>query len=88
MSDIKNKFNVDDHVIILGSEHLTWKITNTKKNKEHNYVYSLMLVDGNYEIESLPWVPEVLLVLIVVGADVFTLEDESQSCITEVSPVN
>ena len=66
MSAQKNKFNINDKVVILGSENLLWVIENFKKDEEHKYTYSMKLKEGEFVQESLPWIPECLLSLKVL----------------------
>lgn len=63
MSTSVNKFEVNDRVVIIGSEELVWVIKEINKNQEHNYIYSIKLTDGIFDQESLPWIPECLLSL-------------------------
>jgi len=62
----KNKFNINDKVVILGSENLLWAIENFKKDEEYNYIYSMKLEEGEFAQELLPWIPECLLSLKVL----------------------
>ena len=66
MSTQENIFNINDKVVILGSEHLVWIVESYKEEKDYNYIYSLKLTDGDFTQESLPWIPECLLELKVL----------------------
>lgn len=63
MSTPANIFNINDKVVILGQEHLVWIIESYKEEKDYNYIYSIKLVDGDFTQESLPWIPECILLL-------------------------
>ena len=63
----QNKYQKDELVIIYGSEHLTFKIIDFRKDEDNiypdnKYNYSLELVEGTFVQDELPCVPECLLV--------------------------
>jgi len=63
----QNKYEKDELVTIYGSEYLTFKIIDFKKDEDNiypdnKYNYSLELVEGTFVQDELPCVPECLLV--------------------------
>ena len=66
-SEVENKYQKDELVVIYASEHLTFKIIDVLKDElgiypDNKYNYNLELVEGEFAQGELPCVPECLLV--------------------------
>ena len=66
-SQVINQYKKGELVSIYGSPHMTFKIIDFKKDEmniypENNYNYVLELVEGTFVQDTLPCIPEYLLV--------------------------
>ena len=65
-SEVENKYQKDELVVIYASPHLTFKIIDVLKDElgiypDNKYNYNLKLVEGEFAQDELPCVPECLL---------------------------
>ena len=56
-----SKFIKGDFVKVYGSWHLIWEVINLRSDEEHDYLYILRLIEGNFPQERLTWIPECLI---------------------------
>lgn len=61
---MSSKYEKENKVILLGSDHLIWEIIDYKSDNEYNYIYKLKLIEGYFPQDELPWIPECLLKII------------------------
>ena len=51
----------EEFVKIYGSLNLIWEITDIKNDIQHDYLYVLDLIEGDFIKKNLPWIPECLI---------------------------
>ena len=56
-----SKFHKGEFVKIYGSLNLIWEITDIKYDVQHDYLYVLDLIEGDFIKKKLPWIPECLI---------------------------
>ena len=56
-----SQFTKGDFVKVYGSWDLIWEVINLRSDEEHDYLYTLKLIEGNFPKERLTWIPECLI---------------------------
>jgi hypothetical protein len=59
--DKKPLYLKDVIVQLKGSEDIIWKVEEFIEDSEHGYIYKLLKIEGDIELERLNWCPQGLL---------------------------
>jgi len=51
----------DSIVQLIGSEDIVWKVEEFNKDSKNEYIYKLIKISGDIDLERLNWCPQCLL---------------------------